>query len=63
MIKINLHKAYDYIKWIFLEHVILELGFPVWFVGWIMKCVKVVNYTIMINGESIPPFDAAKGMR
>nr|XP_016505563.1 PREDICTED: uncharacterized protein LOC107823437 [Nicotiana tabacum] len=28
-----------------------------------MECVSTVNYTVMINGESIPPFDAAKGLR
>ena len=28
-----------------------------------MKCVKTVNYTIVVNGQTTPRFDAAKGLR
>lgn len=28
-----------------------------------MKCVQTVNYSIIINGDPTPPFDAAKGLR
>ncbi|XP_019231205.1 PREDICTED: uncharacterized protein LOC109212045 [Nicotiana attenuata] len=28
-----------------------------------MACVKAVNYTIVLNGESLEPFNAAKGLR
>ncbi|XP_019241615.1 PREDICTED: uncharacterized protein LOC109221601 [Nicotiana attenuata] len=63
MIKIDLQKAYDSVEWSFLEQVLIELGFPMRFVVWIMECVPTVNYTIMLNGESTPPFDVAKGLR
>nr|XP_009799064.1 PREDICTED: uncharacterized protein LOC104245194 [Nicotiana sylvestris]XP_016448778.1 PREDICTED: uncharacterized protein LOC107773866 [Nicotiana tabacum] len=39
------------------------LGFPTKFTGWILECVKTVNYTVLINGETTVPFDAAKGLR
>lgn len=39
------------------------LGFPKKFIGWIMTCVQTVNYSIMLNGESVEPFNAAIGRR
>lgn len=50
-------------EWIYLEQVIENLGFPTQFTSWIMECVKTVNYTILINGETTAPFDAKKGLR
>lgn len=28
-----------------------------------MECIQTVNYLVIINGESSPPFNAAKGLR
>ncbi|XP_019229886.1 PREDICTED: uncharacterized protein LOC109210864 [Nicotiana attenuata] len=63
MIKIDLQKAYDSVEWHFLKQVMIEMGFPERFVNWIMECVTTVNYTNMVNGETTPPFDVAKGLR
>lgn len=63
MIKIDLQKAYDSVEWPYLEQVMVELGFPYKFISWIMACVTTVNYTILFNGETSEPFNAAKGLR
>ncbi|XP_070022043.1 uncharacterized protein LOC142177522 [Nicotiana tabacum] len=63
MIKIDLQKAYDAVEWIFLEQVLDEIGFPRQFTMWTLECVKTVNYSILVNGESTAQFDAAKGLR
>nr|XP_009615730.1 uncharacterized protein LOC104108414 [Nicotiana tomentosiformis] len=63
MIKIDLQKAYDLVEWIFLERVLDELVYPRQFTMWTLECVKTVNYSILINGESTTPFDVAKGLR
>ncbi|KAH0701824.1 hypothetical protein KY285_016102 [Solanum tuberosum] len=63
MLKIDLQKAYDSVEWIFLEQVPKNLCFPQKFIQWIMECVHTVNYTIMVNGETTPPFNAARGLR
>ena len=39
------------------------LGFPEMFVQWVMKCVKTVNYSIVVNGQISQSFEAAKGLR
>ena len=63
MLKIDLQKAYDSVEWPFLEQVMEGLGFPDLFTQWVMKCVKTVNYTIVVNGQNTQRFDAAKGLR
>ena len=39
------------------------LGFPEMFVQWVMKCVKTVNYSIVVNGQISQSFEAAKRLR
>ena len=39
------------------------LGFQEMFIQWVMHCVKTVNYTIVVNGQTTQRFDAAKGLR
>ncbi|KAK6786448.1 hypothetical protein RDI58_014973 [Solanum bulbocastanum] len=63
MIKIDLQKAYDSVEWIYLEQVLEELCFPTQFRRWIMQCMTIVNYTVLVNGAFIDSFDAAKGLR
>ncbi|XP_060170724.1 uncharacterized protein LOC132601667 [Lycium barbarum] len=63
MLKIDKQKAYDSVEWVFLEQVLHGLQFLNIFVKWIMKCVNSVSYSIVINGNPIPPFDAKRGVR
>ena len=63
MLKIDLQKAYDFVEWPFLEQLMEGLSFPDLFTQWVMKCVKTVNYTIVVNGQNTQRFDAAKGLR
>ena len=61
MLNNDLQKAYDSVEWPFLEKVIVGLGFPEMFIQWVIHCVKTVNYTIVVNGQTTQRFDAAKG--
>nr|XP_016514969.1 PREDICTED: uncharacterized protein LOC107831694 [Nicotiana tabacum] len=63
MVKIDLQKSYDSVEWPYLNQVISELGFPDKFVSWIIECLRAVNFTVMVNWETINPFDAAKVLR
>nr|XP_009767270.1 PREDICTED: uncharacterized protein LOC104218471 [Nicotiana sylvestris] len=63
MIKINLTKAYDSMEWIFLEKVMVELGFPKRFQDLVITCVKTVGYSIVVNGEPTMHFPTTKGLR
>lgn len=39
MVQMDLHKAYDSVKWLTLEGIMRKTGFPGEFVEWIMICV------------------------
>ncbi|XP_070003200.1 uncharacterized protein [Nicotiana sylvestris] len=54
--------AYCTLLYKMISKVMENLGFPTQFTGWIMECVKIVNYTILINGETTAPFDAKKDL-
>lgn len=39
------------------------LGFPEIFSNWITNCMTTVTYSVVVNGRSIAPFSAKKGLR
>ena len=43
-------KAYDRVNWNFLKVVMLGMNFSNTWVNWIMECVIIVKYTLLING-------------
>lgn len=63
MIKVDMQKAYDSVEWSYIEQVMQLLGFPQFFLKWIMSCITSVSYTVMINGVATKPFQAKKGLR
>ncbi|XP_059316202.1 uncharacterized protein LOC132067074 [Lycium ferocissimum] len=63
MLKIDLQKAYDSVKWVFIQQMLEELGFSELYISWVMECIQTVNYSMLINGEPTQPFHAAKGLR
>ncbi|KAK4369245.1 hypothetical protein RND71_013037 [Anisodus tanguticus] len=63
MIKLDMQKAYDSLEWCFIEQMPIGLAFPERFVTWIMRCIKTVSYSILINGRPTVPFDAKRGLK
>lgn len=39
-----------------------ELGFPSRMVDWVMRCIKIVSYSVLVNGHP-KQFKAARGLR
>lgn len=62
IIKIDFRKAFDFIQWLFLRHLLLLLGFPTQFVHLIMKCVETTSYFVSMNGDLFGFFNEKCGV-
>ncbi|KAG7548419.1 hypothetical protein ISN44_As12g036090 [Arabidopsis suecica] len=56
LLKLDLEKAYDRIRWDFLEDTLKVSGLPEKYVGWIMQCVMGPSMNVLWNGEKTEAF-------
>ena len=61
--KVDMRKAYDHIRWTYLEAVMVRMGFARKWIDWIMLCVTTVKYMVAINGELARPITPCRGLR
>ena len=50
-LKLDVSKAYDRVKRAFLENLMSRMGFSDHWINLIMVCLKIVTYSILVNGE------------
>lgn len=48
-VKTDMSKAYDILKWSFIQQVLKRLDFHRKWIEWIMECITTVSYSYMIN--------------
>jgi len=48
---VDLMKAYDSVRWYFVNATLIKMGFPQTVTDWIMVCVTSCQFSININGE------------
>jgi hypothetical protein len=63
VLKLDLKKAFDNIKWGFLRLILLSVGFGVKISDWVMSCVTSANFVVLINGEATKFFKSERGLR
>ena len=62
-VKLDMHKAYDRVEWIFLERIMVQLGFSLDFVDLLMCCVRSVKYKVRFNNQETDSFTPSRGLR
>jgi hypothetical protein len=62
-VKLDMHKAYDTVEWIFLENMMRRLGFNERWISLMMACVSSVRYQVRFNSEETKMFTPTRGLR
>ena len=62
-IKLDMHKDYDRVEWVFLNAILRKLGFDGRWVDLIMTCVTSVEYKVRFNSNETDPFSPTRGLR
>lgn len=62
LFKVDFSKAYDSIRWSFLDYMLKQLGFGTKTRGWLMHCVQTTSIYVFVNGSTTTPFKIQKGV-
>lgn len=63
VLKIDLSKAFDRVRWFYIRLPLTQLGFEVPFRNWVMSFILMVSFRVLINGFDSPFFHAERGLR
>lgn len=62
-LKLDLSKAFDRVRWNFLEERLRKLGFEEKWIEWVMLCIKTVNFSVVVNGGRAVDLIPSRGIR
>lgn len=63
MLKVDIRKAFDTVRWDFILSSLKALGLPDRFIGWIRECICTPTFSISVNGHSDGFFKSTRGLR
>jgi len=63
ILKLDLRKAYNCVNKDFLRLILVQTGFNVHSINWIMSCVVSSSFLVLINGEASSFFTSECGLR
>ncbi|XP_010489852.1 PREDICTED: uncharacterized protein LOC104767537 [Camelina sativa] len=63
MLKVDLRKAFDSVRWDFILSVMKAIASPDKFINWIHQCIATPSFSVSVNGASGGFFKSSKGLR
>ena len=61
--KIDLSKAFNKVSWFFLRIIRIQLGLCVSFTSWVMSCISIVSYHVLLNKLATHFFTLGRELR
>lgn len=61
-LKVDISKAYDNVRWGYLEAMLLRLGFADKWVKRMMLYVSTISYKVLLNGKKVGPISPFRGL-
>ncbi|GJS13278.1 RNA-directed DNA polymerase, eukaryota [Tanacetum coccineum] len=61
--KVDFEKAFDSVRWDFLDDVLKKFGFGDRWCGWIQSCLRSSRGSILVNGSPTKEFQFYKGLK
>lgn len=61
-IKLDMAKAYNRVRWSFLQKILGAFGFVEEWIQWVMSCVTSTSFLVLINGDHIDLFGVSRGL-
>lgn len=63
ILKLDMMKAYDRVEWNALKVVLSGLGFSLAWIKWIMSCISLTRFSVLVNGSPCGFFHSSRGLR
>ncbi|XP_013633333.1 PREDICTED: uncharacterized protein LOC106339050 [Brassica oleracea var. oleracea] len=63
MLKVDIRKAFDTVRWDFIITALRALSIPEKFVMWIKECITTPSFSVSVNGVSGGYFRSTRGVR
>jgi hypothetical protein len=61
-VKLDMHKAYDRVEWVFLENMIRHMGFEERWISLMMASVSLMRYQVRFNSDKTGMFTPTRGL-
>ena len=61
--KLDFKKAYDSVRWSFMDHVLESMGFGQLWRKWVWGCMSSATMSILVNGSPTKPFLMQRELR
>ena len=61
-LKLDISKAYDLVEWAFLQGFMTKLSFPEKWIQWVMGCVTIPTFSILISGKAYGNIRPSRGI-
>jgi hypothetical protein len=59
---LDMHKAYDHIEWVFLDKMLIKMGFDLQWIKMIISCPTTVEYRDQFNSREIETIKPKRGL-